>query len=211
MGEASKENGKGISVIPTDFSSLAEVYKPLSFNPMAAFAAATALGFGLATQMTGLVLSGVQEAMRTSARDRGDAKSAVASENPSPDKKVAVVAKEQDGDVTEPPVPSVKPRRRQVELKKTVVAKPSVVKTQTVALAPKAKKPRAANKVSDLKQISGIGPKVETLLHKAGVQTFEDIAGWSLSDVARIDRELGLEGRILRDDWIGQAQKLKSL
>jgi len=129
MGEASKENGKGISVTPTDFSSLAEVYKPLSFNPMmpnpiAAFAAATALGFGLATQMTGLVLSGVQEVMRTSGRDRGDARSALASENPAPDKKVAVVAREQDSEVSERSVTKVKHRRRQGKIKKTVIVKP---------------------------------------------------------------------------------------
>lgn len=216
MGEASKENGKGISVTPTDFNSLAEVYNPLSFNPMmpnpvAAFAAATALGFGLATRMTGLVLSGMQEAMRTSGRDRGDAKSAFESQEPVSDHKVSAVVTKDDGAMAEVPVAPVKPRRRQAETKKTVVVKASVVKTETARLAPKAKKQTAANKVSDLKQISGIGPKVETLLHKAGVQTFADIAGWSLSDVERFDRELGLEGRILRDDWIGQAQILKSL
>jgi len=111
---------------------------------------------------------------------------------------------QQEHTVAEVSVKAVKPAPRRTAAPKVEVKKPAV---EAVAAEPAAKaKPRA--KTSNLKRISGLGPKVEELLHKAGVKTFADIAAWSESDIARFDRELGLEGRILRDDWIGQARKL---
>ncbi len=60
----------------------------------------------------------------------------------------------------------------------------------------------------DLKAISGIGPKLEQLLNKAGIHTFAQIAEWAAEDIAGFDRKFALMGRIERDDWIGQARKL---
>ncbi|RMH22748.1 MAG: NADH:ubiquinone oxidoreductase, partial [Acidobacteria bacterium] len=61
----------------------------------------------------------------------------------------------------------------------------------------------------DLKRIRGIGPTLEKRLHGAGVFTFRQIAGWSKADVERLAAGLGRShGRILRDDWIGQARRL---
>lgn len=65
-----------------------------------------------------------------------------------------------------------------------------------------------AERLDDLKKISGIGPKLEKALREMGCRTFADIAGWSDADVKRIDAELGLAGRISRDDWVGQAKAL---
>lgn len=61
----------------------------------------------------------------------------------------------------------------------------------------------------DLMIIKGIGPQLDALLRSLGVQRFEDIAGWMPEDIERIDDQLGIfKGRILRDEWIGQARLL---
>lgn len=60
----------------------------------------------------------------------------------------------------------------------------------------------------DLKKILGIGPKLEMLLNGLGVLHYRDIAGWTEKQVEQFDRELGLDGRIAKDDWIAQAKAL---
>ncbi len=61
----------------------------------------------------------------------------------------------------------------------------------------------------DLMIIKGIGPQLDALLRSLGVERFEDIAGWMPEDIERIDDQLGIfKGRILRDEWIGQARLL---
>ena len=64
-------------------------------------------------------------------------------------------------------------------------------------------------KGDDLKQIVGVGPKLEALLHELGFWHFDQIAGWTPSQVAWVDSRLGtFRGRIVRDDWIGQSRRL---
>lgn len=61
----------------------------------------------------------------------------------------------------------------------------------------------------DLTRIKGLGPKLSTTLHGAGVTSFAQIAAWSDADIDRIDAQLGrFQGRIRRDDWVGQAKLL---
>lgn len=60
----------------------------------------------------------------------------------------------------------------------------------------------------DLKKISGIGPKLETVLNGLGVWTYEQIANWAPAEIAWVDDYLAFKGRIGRDDWTGQAKKL---
>jgi NADH-quinone oxidoreductase subunit E len=75
--------------------------------------------------------------------------------------------------------------------------------------AAKAKSSKSAPaKPEDLKVISGIGPKLETLLNKLGIVTVAQIAAWSADDAAKVDRDLQLNGRVLRDDWRGQAKQM---
>ncbi|PQO22834.1 50S ribosomal protein L21 [Rhodobacteraceae bacterium WD3A24] len=57
----------------------------------------------------------------------------------------------------------------------------------------------------DLKRITGVGPKLESVLHEAGVFHFDQIAAWSPEEVAYMEDKLSLRGRIERDDWIAQA------
>lgn len=60
----------------------------------------------------------------------------------------------------------------------------------------------------DLAQLSGVGKVMVEKLQAAGITSLSQIAAWSEEDVARIDAELELKGRIQRDDWVGQAKQL---
>jgi NADH-quinone oxidoreductase subunit E len=83
-----------------------------------------------------------------------------------------------------------------------------VLSFETAARAKSAKPPQVASKPEDLKVISGIGPKLETLLNKLGIITLAQIASWSTEDAAKVDQDLQLNGRVLRDDWRGQAKQM---
>jgi len=54
----------------------------------------------------------------------------------------------------------------------------------------------------DLKRISGVGPKLEGLLHENGVFHFDQIAAWGPAEIAYMDDKLSFKGRIERDNWI---------
>lgn len=62
----------------------------------------------------------------------------------------------------------------------------------------------------DLKRISGVGPKLEGVLHENGVFHFDQIAAWNATDIAYMDDKLSFKGRIERDDWIAQAKEFMS-
>jgi predicted flap endonuclease-1-like 5' DNA nuclease len=63
----------------------------------------------------------------------------------------------------------------------------------------------------NLKEIKGIGPKLEQLCNSLGIYHFDQIAGWSADELAWIDANLtGFKGRATRDDWVGQAKILAS-
>lgn len=63
-------------------------------------------------------------------------------------------------------------------------------------------------KADDLKQISGVGPKLEKILNGLGIFHFEQIAGWRAKDIAEVDDLLSFKGRIERDKWVVQTKKL---
>lgn len=60
----------------------------------------------------------------------------------------------------------------------------------------------------DLQAISGVGPKIESLLHGLGVFHYRQIADWTPENVEWVDSYLKFKGRIGREDWIAQAQTL---
>ena len=61
----------------------------------------------------------------------------------------------------------------------------------------------------DLTRIKGVGPKLVALLGSLGIVRYDQIAAWSEADIARIDPQLGaFQGRIARDDWVGQCRYL---
>jgi NADH-quinone oxidoreductase subunit E len=63
-------------------------------------------------------------------------------------------------------------------------------------------------KPDDLKLISGVGPKIETILNGLGIYKFEQVASWKKNQREWVDGYLNFKGRIERDDWIKQAKAL---
>ncbi|AUH34126.1 50S ribosomal protein L21 [Paracoccus tegillarcae] len=60
----------------------------------------------------------------------------------------------------------------------------------------------------DLKEISGVGPKLEELLNENGVYHFDQVAAWKKKEIEYMDDQLSFSGRIERDEWIKQAKEL---
>ena len=54
-----------------------------------------------------------------------------------------------------------------------------------------------------------LAPKIEKALNAAGIWHFDQIAGWSVAELAWVDDAVpGVRGRASRDDWVGQAGRL---
>ncbi len=61
----------------------------------------------------------------------------------------------------------------------------------------------------DLKQIKGVGPKLEIMLHGMGIFHFDQIASWREAEQKWVDENLeGFKGRATRDAWVEQAKTL---
>jgi NADH-quinone oxidoreductase subunit E len=83
---------------------------------------------------------------------------------------------------------------------------------QRASLAAGAEKPRFLSgpkgSADDLKQISGVGPKLERTLNGLGVYHFHQLAQFTASNVAWVDEHLRFKGRIQREGWVEQAVEL---
>ncbi len=86
---------------------------------------------------------------------------------------------------------------------------------------PKPKQPKAARKVAprapadsaaaddnDLKRINGIGTVLEGKLNALGITSIGQVAAFTQADIDRISDHLNFKGRIERDEWVEQAQKI---
>jgi predicted flap endonuclease-1-like 5' DNA nuclease len=63
-------------------------------------------------------------------------------------------------------------------------------------------------KADDLLLIRGIGPVNKRKLNEHGIFHFDQIAAWTRADIAAAEAYLEFDGRIDREDWIGQAAAL---
>ena len=68
------------------------------------------------------------------------------------------------------------------------------------------KKPKG--EADDLTQIKGIDADLAARLKLLNCMKLEQIANFSDEDIANVDENLKLDGRIEKDDWTGQAQRL---
>ncbi len=106
-------------------------------------------------------------------------------------------------------------RAGQVE-RRQAAAKPAGAKAiPSKSAAAKAAKPVAkklsgprGGKRDRLTLITGIGPVNEKKLNQHGIYHFDQIAAWTKADIADVEAYLAFDGRIAREDWIGQARKL---
>ncbi|EKF20204.1 NADH-quinone oxidoreductase subunit NuoE [Nitratireductor pacificus] len=121
-----------------------------------------------------------------------------------------------------PPSKAARPKTDAVETAKAI-ASPSPVKADEgsagKARAKKAAKPSLEDKnrpqgiarpsaVDDLKMISGVGPKIEGILHDLGIFTFAQVSKWKKAEREWVDGYLSFHGRIEREDWVRQAKAL---
>lgn len=60
----------------------------------------------------------------------------------------------------------------------------------------------------NLKQIKGIGPKIEASLYAMGIYHLDQIASWNQANVDWVDAQLAFKGRIRRERWVEQAYEL---
>jgi branched-chain amino acid transport system ATP-binding protein len=63
-------------------------------------------------------------------------------------------------------------------------------------------------KPDDLLAIKGIGPVNQKKLNEHGIFHFDQIAAWKKADIEAAEAYLAFDGRIAREDWIGQAKAL---
>ena len=85
---------------------------------------------------------------------------------------------------------------------------PETPAPEPVRPEPLASRPRDGG--DDLTRIEGIGPRIKEVLNGLGIWQFEQIAGWDAGNASWIDQELNFSGRVSRQDWVGQARKLRS-
>lgn len=71
-----------------------------------------------------------------------------------------------------------------------------------------AKKEAAADAVDDVSLISGVGPVLKDKLTEAGITSLKQIATLKKKDIAKLDEDLSLGGRIEREEWVVQAKEL---
>jgi predicted flap endonuclease-1-like 5' DNA nuclease len=78
-----------------------------------------------------------------------------------------------------------------------------------VADAPAADAPAAEERTDDLRRIRGVGPAIESALHRLGLRSYRQLATLDEAGRERVrDAVHDRWQRIEREDWIGQARQL---
>ena len=115
-----------------------------------------------------------------------------------------------------PATSSAKARRAKTPAVKKTSATTVSTATEAAAKAGAIKAGATANALTEprggkadrLILIKGIGPVNERKLNEHGIFHFDQIAAWKKADVIAAEAYLDFDGRIAREDWIGQAKKL---
>jgi len=214
LDQIEKMNQDLTRMMPKEMASAVNLF----VHPVAGAAAMSALGIGLANHAFGVwmgALSGAVEASQrlmqplmedfearveqfedanaSSIKARATAKSMIAEAQSFAQEVTDIAAKE-----AATTVPAVN-------------VAPATSEAADVLLPEDFRQPKAMDKPakpSDLKAISGIGPKLEKVLNGLGIWTYAQIAAWSPQEIAWVDDYLSFNGRIGRDEWTAQAAVL---
>lgn len=95
----------------------------------------------------------------------------------------------------------------EAQLLEATVAEVAVVEVKDPA-RPELLNAPSKGEPDDLTAISGIGKSVETMLNKLGIYHYAQIAQWDLDQAAWVERQIGFVGRVTRENWSAQANKL---
>ena len=110
-----------------------------------------------------------------------------------------------------------KPAAKAAKKPAAKAAKPASKPAAKAAAAPaqtgQPKKPRTLKAprksgADDLKQLKGVGPKLEQTLNGLGFWHFDQVAKWTADEISWVDDNLSFKGRIERDGWVEQAKTL---
>lgn len=205
----------------------------LMLHPIAASAAVTAVGLGMASHMSGLFLGalegtigmsrrlglpiadGVAEMAFGSAASDASGADVVPTRPAGPGRPAAMAFKTSPGKTSPVASGAVAELKSAAEAAADAVAESADAsvaaagKTAADGLQPEAfRRPRDMAKPAkpdDLKLISGIGPKLEQVLNGLGIWTFAQIEALDAAEAAWLDDYLQFRGRIERDGWQRQA------
>jgi NADH-quinone oxidoreductase subunit E len=109
------------------------------------------------------------------------------------------------------PMPAAKQAEQEAKTKAKAKAAAPVEAASDVGTKPEMLTEARDGRADDLKQIKGVGPKLEALCNTLGFYHFDQIAGWTADEVAWVDANLeGFKGRVSRDNWVEQAKTLAS-
>ena len=103
------------------------------------------------------------------------------------------------------------PEKKEAPAKQETKTKPETKKTEPAAKKSKGDKIKLPNgktiKQDDLKMVEGVGPKIEGLLHDAGITTWEELANASTEKVQKILDDAGPRYRMHQPTtWAKQAR-----
>jgi large subunit ribosomal protein L21 len=90
---------------------------------------------------------------------------------------------------------------------KKAKAEPKAEAAGVADIAPKTKAAKA-DVVDDIQLIGGIGAVLKEKMEAAGYGTLTAISKLKKADIAKLDDELDLGGRITREEWVEQAKEL---
>jgi NADH-quinone oxidoreductase subunit E len=205
-----KMNQDLAGMMPKEMASAVNLFA----HPVAGAAAMSALGIGLANHAFGVWMGAVSGAVEASQRmlqpflEDMDARTEAAANSSKARKATDTLIAEAQTfarDVTD-----IAAGATEKALDST--SPDTVAEAAATGLMPEDfKQPKAIDKPakpSDLKAISGIGPKLEKVLNGLGIWTYGQVAAWTLAEIAWVEDYLSLAGRIGRDDWTGQAAAL---
>ncbi|MFN3209174.1 MAG: hypothetical protein ACE369_09265 [Roseovarius sp.] len=107
------------------------------------------------------------------------------------------------------PKPAKKTKAKTAAAKPKAKAKAADTGEENVGTKPATLDEPRGGSADNLKEIKGVGPKLEGVLHDMGFYHFDQIANWTDQEVAWVDANLiGFKGRVSRDNWIDQAKTL---
>jgi len=87
----------------------------------------------------------------------------------------------------------------------------ATIKKAEVGIKPITLAAPKGGEADDLKEISGIGLRIENGLYELGIYHFWQIAQWTNDNITWIDNHFAHKGRIDREEWISQAKHLSDI
>ena len=105
--------------------------------------------------------------------------------------------------------PAVRPAMGKQAIAKPAAPKPAASKpAASKGIANRLAAPRGG-RPDDLLVIKGIGPVNQRKLNEHGIFHFDQISSWKKADIEAAEAYLAFDGRIAREDWVGQAKALE--